>query len=118
MINIIIFYKVIKQLIEPIKKLKEALMSNSIKDAKIFEYENDDIINELFLTCKQLFIGQIDKDNKENEFFHLNSFSISKEKYADSEENKYEKNLRINNYLMNKLMKQQKILMDFSKILE
>ena len=115
MINIIIFYKVIKQLIEPIKKLKEALISNSIKDVKIFEYEYDDIINELFLTCKQLLIGQIDKDNKENGLFHLNSLSISKEKYADSEENKYEKNLKINYYLMNKLMNQQKILMDFSK---
>ena len=96
MINIIIFYKVIKKIIEPFKKLKEALISNSIKDVKIFEYEYDDIINELFL-------------------FHLNSLSISKEKYADSEDNKFEKNLRINNYLMNKLMKQQKILMDFSK---
>ena len=117
-INIIIFNKVIRQLIEPIKKLQEALISNSIKDVKIFEYEYDDIINDLFLTCKQFLIGQIDKENKENGLDHLNSLSISKDKYVGSEENKYEKNLRINNYIMNKLINQQKILMDFSKYIE
>ena len=117
-INIIIFNKVIKQLIEPIKKIQEALISNSIKDVKIFEYEYDDIINDLFLTCKQFLIGQIDKDNKENGLDHLNSLSIYKDKYAGSEENKYKKNLRINNYIMNKLLNQQKILMDFSKYIE
>ena len=117
-INIIIFNKVIKQIIEPIKKIQEALISNSIKDVKIFEYEYDDIIKDLFLTCKQFLIGQINKDNKENGLDHLNSLSIYKDKYAGSEENKYKKNLRINNYIMNKLINQQKILMDFSKYIE
>ena len=113
MINIIIFNKIIKQIIEPIKSLQEALISSSIKDSKIFEYEYDDFINELFLTCKEYLNGQI--DNKEKGIKLLNS--ISKEK-SDKEENKYTKNLRINNYMMNKLINEQEILMDFSKYIE
>ena len=115
--NIIIFNKVNKQIIEPIKKLQKALLSNLIKDAKIFEYEYDEIINELFLTCKKILSRKIDKGNKEKELDNLSNLSISKEK-SDSEENKYTKNLRINNYLMNKLINEQKNLMDFSKYIE
>ena len=115
LINIIIFNKVIKQIIEPIKNFQEALTSNSIKDAKIFEYEYDDIINELFLTCKEYLSGKIDKNNKEKGLDILNS--ISKEK-SEIDENKYTKNLRINNYMMNKLINEQEILMDFSKYIE
>jgi hypothetical protein len=115
--NIFIFIKVNKQLIEPIKKLEETLLSDSIKDAKIFEYEYDDIINELFLTCKEFLCGKIDKGNKEKVLDILSNLSISKEK-SDTEENKYTKNLRINNYLMNKLINEQQILMDFSKYIE
>jgi len=115
--NIIIFNKVNNQLLEPIKKLQETLLSDSIKDAKIFEYEYDEIINELFLTCKEFLSGKIDKANKEKELDNLNNLSISKEK-SNTEENKYSKNLKINNYLMNKLIKEQNILMDFSKYIE
>ena len=114
MTNIIIFNKVNKQIIEPIKKLQKALLSNLIKDAKIFEYEYDEIINEFFLTCKKILSRKIDKGNKEKELDNLSNLSISKEK-SDSEENKYTKNLRINNYLMNKLINEKKNLMDFSK---
>ena len=115
LINIIIFYKVIKQLIEPIKNLQETLESNSIKDAKIFEYEYDDIINELFLTCKKFLSGQIDKNNNEKGLDIINSKSQEK---SVKEENKYSKNLRINNYIMNKLINDQEILMDCSKYIE
>ena len=115
MINIIIFYKVIKQLIEPIKNLQETLESNSIKDAKIFEYEFDDIINELFLTCKEFLSGQIDKNNNEKGLDIINSKSQEK---SVTEENKYSKNLRINNYIMYKLINDQEILMDCSKYIE
>jgi len=117
LVNIIIFNKVNKQLLEPIKKLQETLLSDSIKDAKLFEYEYDEIINELFLTCKEFLSGKIDKANKEKELDNLNNLSISKEK-SNKEENKYNKNLKINNYLMNKLIKEQNILMDFSKYIE
>ena len=115
LINIIIFYKVIKQLIEPIKNLQETLESNSIKDAKIFEYEYDDIINELFLTCKEFLSGQIDKNNNEKGLDIINSKSQEK---SVTEENKYSKNLRINNYIMYKLINDQEILMDCSKYIE
>jgi len=117
LVNIIIFNKVNKQLLEPIKKLQETLLSDSIKDAKLFEYEYDEIINELFLTCKEFLSGKIDKANKEKELDNLNNLSISKEK-SNKEENKYNKNLKINNYLMNKLIKEQNFLMDFSKYIE
>ena len=115
LINIFIFNKVIKQIIEPIENLQEALISNSIKNPKIFEYEYDDIINELFLTSKEYLSGQIDKNSKEKGLDILNS--ISKEK-SDTEENKFINNLRINNYIMNKLINEQEILMDFSKYIE
>jgi len=118
-INLLISIKVIKQLIVPIKNLQETLLSNSIKDKKIFEYEYDEFINDLFLTCKELLTRQIDKSSKgkgiEN-FIH--SSIISKEKIKDIEENKYSKNLKINNDIMNKLLKEQKSLMDFSKYIE
>ena len=115
LINISIFKKVIKQLIEPFKNLEEALVSNSIKQEKIFEYKYDDIINELFLTCKEFLNGQIDKNNSEKGLDIINS--ISKEKSV-TKENKIAKNLRINNYIMNKLINDQEILMDFSKYIE
>ena len=97
--------------------MQEALISNSIKDMKIFEYEYDDIINELFLTCKEFLSGLIDKDNKEKGLDLSYKLSLSKEK-SKIEENKYTKNLKINNYIMNKLINEQKILMDFSKFIE
>ena len=115
--NIIIFNKVKNQLIEPIKKLQEMLLSDSIKKIEIFEYEYDEIINELFLTCKQILSRKIDKGNKEKGLDNLSNLSISKEK-PDSEDYKYAKNLKIDNYLMNKLINEQKNLMDFSRYIE
>jgi len=117
--NIIIFNKVNKQLIEPIKKLQEILLSDSIKKAEVFEYEYeyDEIINELFLTCNKILSRKLDKGNKEKGLDNLSNLSISKEK-SDSEENKYVKNLKINNYLMNKLINEQKNLKDYSKYIE
>ena len=47
-INLMIFFKVIKEWTEPITKLQEAVESNSIKDDNIFNYKYDDIINELY----------------------------------------------------------------------
>jgi len=118
-INLLISIKVIKQLIVPIKNLQETLLSNSIKDKKIFEYEYDEFINDLFLSCKELLTKQIDKSSKEKGIENLNHSSIiSKEKSKDTEENKYSKNLKINNDIMNKLLNEQKSLMDFSKYIE
>ena len=50
-VNIIIYNKVVNQLIDPIQNLQEAVESSSYKDESIFKYENDDFINDLFLTC-------------------------------------------------------------------
>ena len=114
-INFCIFQKVIIQLIEPIKNLQKTIESSSIKDDNIFKYEHDDIINELFLTCKELLTGQIDKNNNEKGLDKFNILSISNNKLKDNDENAYTKNLIINNDIMSKLLSQQKSLMDFSK---
>ena len=116
MISLFIYNKVIIQIISPINNLQQTLLSNSIKDKNIFEYEYDEFINDLFLTCKELLTKQI--DSKEKVIDNLNHSLISKEKIKDSEESKYAKNLRINNDIMNKLMNRQKSLMDFSKYIE
>ena len=114
-VNYIIYKRVIQQLIEPIKNLKEAIEKSSIKDQNIFKYEFDDFINELFLTCKELLTGQIDKNN--NVFGHgqFNILSISKNKQKDIDENIYKKNLLINNEIINQLINEQLNLNDFSK---
>ena len=118
LISLFIYNKVIIQLISPIKNLQQILLSNSIKEKNTFEYEYDEFINDLFLTCKELLTKQIDKSSKEKVIDNMNHGLISKEKIKDSEENKYTKNLRINNDIMNKLIDQQKSLMDFSKYIE
>ena len=114
-INLFIFYKVIIQLIEPIKNLRKTIESSSIKDENTFKYDYDDIINELFLTCKELLTGQIDKNTNEKGLDKFNILSISNNKLKDNYENAYTKNLIINNDIMSKLLGQQKSLMDFSK---
>jgi len=118
LVNLFIYNKIINQIIEPIYNLQNALISNTIKDKNIFEYEYDEFINELFLTCKEYLTRQIDRSNKVKEMDSLNHPSISKEKSKDLEENKYTKNLIINNDIMNNLINQQKSLMDYSKYIE
>ena len=113
-INLIIFYKVIIQLTEPIKKLQEAIESSSIKDENIFKYEYDEFINDLFLTSKELLIGKIDNNNNEKGLDKFNILSIPKDKQS-IDKNLYQKNLIINNDIINKLIKEQENMMDFSK---
>ena len=114
-INLLIYSRVVKQLTEPIKKLQEAIETSSIKDENIFKYEYDYTINELFLTCKELLTGQIDKNNNDNGLGQFNISSISKDKIKDIDNNKYQKNLIINNNIVNQLMSQQQNMNDFSK---
>ena len=110
-INLIIFSKIINNWIQPIINLQEGIESNSIKDKNIFKYEHDDIINELFCTCKELLFGQI--NNTKND---LNNFNITENnKNRKIDENRYKKNLIIDNDLMNQLINQQQNMMDFSK---
>ena len=114
-INLLIYFKVINQLTEPFKKLQEAVESSSIKDENNFIYEYDEIINELFITCKELITGKIDKSNKENGLSNFNIISLPKNIQKDIEENRYLSNLIINNDIMNQLIIQQQTMMDFSK---
>ena len=110
-INLMIFFKVIKEWTEPITKLQEAVESNSIKDDNIFNYKYDDIINELFLTCKELLSGQIDNNNENG----LKNFNIlGKDKESKIDKNIYKKNLIINNEIMEELISKQQSMMDFS----
>ena len=109
-INLIIFFKVIDEWTQPIIKLQEAVESNNIKDESIFYYKYDDIINELFLTCKELLTGQV--DNSEN---GLKNFNIlGKEKDNKIDKNIYKKNIIINNEIMQELINKQQSMLDFS----
>ena len=88
----IIYCKVAKQITESIYKLQEAIENNNIKDESVFVYEYDDIINELFITCKELLTGNIDPSNIKK---YSGQFNILNNK--DEEQlidiGKYEKNL-------------------------
>ena len=90
--------------------MQEAVESNNIKDESIFNYKYDDIINELFLTCKELLTGQV--DNSEN---GLKNFNIlGKEKDNKIDKNIYKKNIIINNEIMQELINKQQSMLDFS----
>ena len=109
--NLIIFAKVIDKWTEPITKLQEAVETSNIKDENIFKYEYDDIINELFLTCKELLTGQIDNTNENG----IKNFNIlGKEKDNKIDTNIYKKNLIINNEIMEELILKQQSMLDFS----
>ena len=113
-VNLLIFISVINNWTDPIEKLQDAVESSSVIDENIFKYENDDIINELFGTCKELLSGQI--NNNENGLKNFNILSKSKDKQEKEkiDKNIYKKNLVINNDIMNKLIDQQQNMMDFS----
>ena len=110
--NLIIFYRVIDDWTMPIIKLQEAVESNLIKDENIFIYKYDDIINELFITCKELLSGQINHNNNGNDIYNFNILSNDNEKKIDK--NIYKKNFIINNEIMEELIEKQQSLMDFS----
>ena len=114
-INLLIYCKVEFQLTEPIYKLQEAIESSSLKDENIFKYEYDEVINELFLTSKELLSGQIDMNNDEKGMGQFNILSKPKDKDKNLDNNLYKKNLIINNDIMNKLIMEQQNMMDFSK---
>ena len=114
-VNLMIFNKVINQLTEPIQNLQDAVESSSYKDESIFKYECDDVINDLFLTCKELLSGQITKNENEKEVYKFDILSIPKDKEKAFDKNKYKKNWIINKSIMNKLMNQKQNMNDFSK---
>ena len=113
-INMIIFCKVIKQITQPLYKLKEAIESNDIKDENVFKYEYDDIINELFITCKELITRKIDTRNNLKYSSQFNILNSGKDKNNKIDKRKYEKNLIINNEIMNQLINEQQNMNDLS----
>ena len=111
-INLIIFFNIINKWTEPITKLQEAVECNYIKDDNIFIYKYDDIINELFITCKELLSGQINSSDNSG----INNFNvIEKNKEKKIDQNLYKKNLIINNEIIEELIEKQQSTMDFSK---
>jgi hypothetical protein len=117
-INLVIYFKIINKLTEPIKKIQDAIESSSIKDENIFIYEYDDIIQELFMTAKELLSGQVDKNNNEKGLNQFNILSIPKDKQKNIDKNIYQKNLIINNDIMNQLIKEQQNMLDYSENIE
>ena len=113
-INIIIYCKVAKQITEPIYKLQEAIENNNVKDESVFVYEYDDIINELFITCKELLTGNIDPSNIKK---YSGQFNILNNKDEEQliDKGKYEKNLIINNDKVYQLITEQQNMMDFGE---
>ena len=110
-INLFIYNKVIVEWTTPITKLQEAVESSSLKDENIFIYKYDDIINELFLTCKELLSGHINNtfDNA------INNYNILRKGQENKiDKNIYKKNLIINNDIMEELIDKQQSEMDFS----
>ena len=114
-VNLLFFLRTIKQITEPIKKLQEAIETTSIKDENLFNYEYDDFINDLFITCKELLSGQIDKNNNEKGLGEFNIISIPKDKLKIIDKNIYQRNLIINNDIMEQLILKQQSMMDFSQ---
>ena len=94
-VNLIIFYRVIDNWTMPITKLQEVVESNSIKDESFFIYKYDDIINELFIICKELLSGQINHNNNDNGINNFNILGTDNKKIIDK--NIYKKNIIINN---------------------
>ena len=114
-INLLKFYNCSKQLIEPFRNLQKAIISSTISDPNIFRYKNDDFIDELFLTCKELLIGKIDLENSDYILENFNIITLLRNAKKDIDPNKYKKNLIINNDILNKLILEQQNMLDFSK---
>ena len=105
---IIITLNMSKEITEPLIKLKEAIEQRSFKDEKIFEYKNDDIINQLFKMCKDLFVdGDLNKclkskncDEKDgminDELYNLDLDDNNSTNYSSKRVNRLNNNLTIN----------------------
>ena len=94
--------------------MQKAIESNNIKDESVFKYEYDDIINELFITCKELLTRQIDTSNNTKYSNQFNILNSRNDKNNLIDKSKYEKNLIINNDIMNQLINEQQNMNDLS----
>lgn len=89
-IIIIICFKLSREITQPLINLKNAIDKMSFKDNKIFEYKDDDSINELFVMCKDLVNTDEFKDNMKGKY--LNFLKENKAKNNSNNTEKEEKN--------------------------
>ena len=71
--------KLSKDVTFPIIKLRQSIETMNLNDIKLFEYNEDDTINELFQTCKELLKGEIilkKKYNKDEELNYKNNTNL------------------------------------------
>ena len=76
---ILIVLKLSRDITNPLIKLKKAIEQMSFNDDKIFEYKYDDIINDLFIMCKELVNRDELKKNKKVNIFNDYRFSKDNE---------------------------------------
>ena len=77
-IIMLIGLKLSRDITDPLIKLKKAIEQMSFNDDKIFEYKDDDIINDLFIMCKELFNSDELKKSKKINIF--NEYKFLKDK--------------------------------------
>jgi len=106
-IIIIICFKLSKEITQPLINLKNAIEKMSFKDNKIFEYKDDDSINELFVMCKDLVNTDQFKDNMKGKYLNFlkeNKLKTNTNSTEIDEKNSLglsmNKNLIINNQLL------------------
>ena len=100
-----------RDITDPLIKLKKAIEQMSFNDDKIFEYKDDDIINDLFIMCKELVNSDELKKNKKINIFNEYNFLKDKEnKKADVLDKNYRINKRGNRNLIlnNQLLEDNK----------
>ena len=121
---IIICFKISKEITQPLINLKNAIDKMSFKDNKIFEYKDDDSINELFVMCKDLVNTNEFKDNMKGKYLNFlkeNKAKTNSNSAEPDEKNSLglnmNKNLLINNQLLeeNRKIQNQEKKYNFEK---
>ena len=109
---ILITFHISIEVTQPLIKLKKAIEQRSFKDETIFEYKNDEIVNQLFKMCKDLFVdGDLNKclknknyDEKEgiinDELYNLEIDENNSTNYSTKKNYFLNNNLTINNEMI------------------
>ena len=110
--------RTVRQVADPLVKLKNSIENMSIKDDKIFEYKLDSKINDLFQVCKELvkygkgqgnFKNQINNLSENNEnLFGFDNNSNNGYNDMDDVNNLVNENFRKNNLITNNELMEEK----------
>lgn len=93
LIIVIIGLKLSRDITDPLIKLKKAIEQMSFNDDEIFKYKNDDIINDLFIICKELVnTDELKRSKKVNIFTEYKSTKDNENKKTE----KVDKNPGVN----------------------